>query len=166
MVKNPGGAGRAEAMGHHCWFFPLCSSEISAQIFTIIAFNSLSGRLPVSISLSSSGVLSRAFVRNIFLCGVLLHVLCLWSLFCRTQDGSSSGSGDYPGVDGRGLGLLQTSWWAGLVSSLWWAGPGRQICLFRESCGVRTTLGSLFADGWSCVPVLLVVGPEGFRTGA
>ena len=121
-------------MGHHCWFFPLCSSEISAQIFTIIAFNSLSGRLPVSISLSSSGVLSRAFVRNIFLCGVLLHVLCLWSLFCRTQDGSSSGSGDYPGVDGRGLGLLQTSWWAGLVSSL--GGLGQDVsyvCLERAA---------------------------------
>ena len=134
MVKNPGGAGRAEAMGHHCWFFPLCSSEISAQIFTIIAFNSLSGRLPVSISLSSSGVLSRAFVRNIFLCGVLLHVLCLWSLFCRTQDGSSSGSGDYPGVDGRGLGSCR------LPGGRGWFHPSgglgqdvRYVCLERAA---------------------------------
>ena len=35
------------------------------------------------------------------------------------------------------------------------------MCLFRGSCGVRMTFGSLFADGWACVPALLVVWPEG-----
>ena len=29
-----------------------------------------------------------------------------------------------------------------------------------EECMARTSLGSLFADGWGCVPTLLVVWPE------
>ena len=33
-------------------------------------------------------------------------------------------------------------------------------CVFRGSCGLRNTLGSLSPDGWSCVPALLVVWPE------
>lgn len=30
----------------------------------------------------------------------------------------------------------------------------------RGSCGLRKSLGSLSADGWGCVPTLLVVWPE------
>ena len=32
--------------------------------------------------------------------------------------------------------------------------------VFRGSCGLRKTLGSLSADGWGCVPALLVGWPE------
>ena len=32
--------------------------------------------------------------------------------------------------------------------------------VFRGSCGLRMTLGTLSADGWGCVPTLLVVWPE------
>ena len=33
-------------------------------------------------------------------------------------------------------------------------------CVFRGSCGLRNTSGSLSPDGWICVPALLVVWPE------
>ena len=32
--------------------------------------------------------------------------------------------------------------------------------VFSGGCGLRKTLGSLSADGWGCVPALLVVWPE------
>ena len=32
--------------------------------------------------------------------------------------------------------------------------------VFTGGCEVSTSLGSLFADGWGCVPPLLVVLPE------
>ena len=33
-------------------------------------------------------------------------------------------------------------------------------CMFRGSCGLRNTSGSLSPDGWICAPALLVVWPE------
>ena len=32
--------------------------------------------------------------------------------------------------------------------------------MFRGICALRMTLGSLSANGWGCVPTLLVVWPE------
>ena len=32
--------------------------------------------------------------------------------------------------------------------------------VFRGSCGLRATLGNLFADEWGCVPTRLIVWPE------
>ena len=52
-------------------------------------------------------------------------------------------------------------WWLELylVSLVGRAYQG--VCL--ESCGLRTILGSLSADGWGCVPTILVVWPEAFQ---
>ena len=63
---------------------------------------------------------------------------------------------------------MQASWWEGLVPALWWVGlclvllVGRAMSrgMSRGVSGLRVTLGSLSADGWGCVPVLLVVWPE------
>ena len=38
--------------------------------------------------------------------------------------------------------------------------------VFWGVCELSTTLGSLFADGWVCVPVLLVVWHEASSSGA
>ena len=32
--------------------------------------------------------------------------------------------------------------------------------VFRDSCGLRTTLGNLSGDGGGCVPTLLIVLPK------
>ena len=50
----------------------------------------------------------------------------------------------------------------------WWMelglGPlvGRTMLrdVSRGGCGLRKSLGSLSADGWGCIPILLVVWPE------
>ena len=47
----------------------------------------------------------------------------------------------------------------GAVSCPSWAGPCQGVCLLG-SCLFRKTLSSLSADGWGCVPTLLVVWPE------
>ena len=43
--------------------------------------------------------------------------------------------------------------------SLWWAGLCQGVCI-AANCVLRKTLSSLSADGWGCVPALLVVWPE------
>ena len=80
------------------FIFSVCISILFLRswiIFTIIILNSFSGRLSISTSLScSSGVyllsLSRTYaIQNI--CHLILSdFLCLWSLFWRLQDYSSS----------------------------------------------------------------------------
>ena len=54
--------------------------------------------------------------------------------------------------------FLPSGGWSWLLS-LWWAGPCQGVCL-SGSCVLRKTLSSLSADGWGCVPALLVVWPE------
>ena len=39
---------------------------------------------------------------------------------------------------------------------------GRVMCVLRW-CELSITLGSLFSDGWACVPIVLVVWPEAFQ---
>ena len=47
----------------------------------------------------------------------------------------------------------------GISCCLWWAGS----CVFWGGCELSITLGSLFSDGWVCVPIVLVVCPEAFQ---
>ena len=39
-------------------------------------------------------------------------------------------------------------------------GQGHVKDVFRGGCGLRKSFGSLSADGWACIPSLLVVWPE------
>ena len=115
-------------------------------IFSVIILIYFSGRLPVSISLSSSEVSSCSFwnkkeyIWNIFLCCLILsNFLCMWAPFCRLQDCGSScfwcvtlgcrvGSGSYVGflVGGAGT-CLPTGGWNWILS-LRWAGPCQRAC--------------------------------------
>ena len=71
-------------------------------------------------------------------------------------------------------GLVQASWWEGLVPVLCWVelslfplmGRAASGGVFWGVCELSMTLGSLSADGWGCVPVLLVIWREVFSTGA
>ena len=64
--------------------------------------------------------------------------------------------------------LLQASWWEGLVPAHWWVELGLVPLVGRAMSGVCLlssgllwkTLSSLSADGWGCVPTLLVVWPD------
>ena len=64
------------------------------------------------------------------------------------------------------MGFLQASCWEALVPTQWqmelslvplegWALP---LGLIRGGCVLRRTLGSLFADGWGCVLMLVLFG--------
>ena len=119
----------------------------------------------------SSRVLSCSFFCNIFLCHLILsNFLCLWSLFLRLQDCNSSWFCCLPpGGWGCSRSLCRLpggrDW---LAPSHWWVEPGLVPWVHRVvssgvligSCWLRTTSGSLSADGWVCVPTLLVVWPE------
>ena len=67
-----------------------------------------------------------------------------------------------------GLEGVQASWWEELVPAHWWVElgliplVGRAVSrgVLRAGSGFRMTLGNLSADGWGCVPTLLVVWPE------
>ena len=62
-------------------------------------------------------------------------------------------------------GLVRASWWEGLVPVHWWVERGLVTLMGRAmlrgvfigSCWLRMTSGSLSADGWGCVPALLIV---------
>ena len=66
--------------------------------------------------------------------------------------------------------LVQASWWEGLVPVHWWVmlgliplvGRAMSRGVFRGGCEFSMTLGSLSADVWVCVPILLLVWPEVF----
>ena len=68
-------------------------------------------------------------------------------------------------------GHVQASWWEGLVPALWWVELGlvplvdraMSRSVFWGGCELSTTLGSLSADEWGCVSVLLVVWLEVFQ---
>ena len=63
------------------------------------------------------------------------------------------------------LRLLEVSWWEGLVPSCWWVELGLILLVGRAvsrgvfigGCELSMTLGTLSADGWICVSLLLVV---------
>ena len=68
-------------------------------------------------------------------------------------------------------GLVKASWWEGMVPALLWVklglvplvGKAMLGGVFWDGCRLSMTLGSLSADGWGCVHVLLVVRPEAFQ---
>ena len=94
--------------------------------------------------------------------------LCLQTQFPRLQDGSFLASGVCPLVGEAGLEscarlpgrrgwCLPTGVWSWILA-LWWAGPCLGVCV--EGLWAQEVLGHLPADGWHCVPALLVVWPE------
>ena len=56
-------------------------------------------------------------------------------------------------------GLMPAHWWVEL-DLLPLVGRAMSQSMFAGSCWFRTTLGSLSADEWGRVPILLVVWPE------
>ena len=111
-------------------------------IFTVIALNSFSIRLPICTSLSSSGVLFCSFIWNILLCYLILSNFLWLSSFHRLQDHSSSYFWCLPHGGGR---------W---VLSLWWEGLCQGVCL-----AVAMSSGAWAAADGVCSPQL-VVWPE------
>ena len=135
-------------------------------IFTIITFSSFSGRLPIS----SSFVWSGAFLLCPFICCVflflliLLNLLCLGSLFCMLQVRSSRCFWCLPPV-AKVQWVVSASWWRGLVPVFWCMRLDLVFLVhmtmyggeFWGVCDLIMIFGSLSANGWGCVPVLLVV---------
>ena len=70
--------------------------------------------------------------------------------------------------------VVSASWCRGLVPVFWWIRldlvllVGRTVSggVFWGVCELNMILGSLSANGWGCVPVLLVVCHGVFSTGA
>ena len=56
-------------------------------------------------------------------------------------------------------------WWVGL-DLVFLVGRAMSDSVFWGVCELSMTLGSLSANGWHCVPVLLVVWPGAASTGA
>ena len=144
-------------------FFPLRSWII----FTIIILKSFSWRLLISSSFSCfSGVLSFPLPWLIFLCLFTLYNFLSGLIFAGYRVIASPASGVCPLVgevdtgacyklpDGKDW-CLPTGRWT------WVFSMGRVLSLgvIRGSCVSKRTLGSLFADGWGCVPTLFVVQP-------
>ena len=63
------------------------------------------------------------------------------------------------------MGLVPVFWWAGLDHILL-VGSAVVGGVFWGVCDLSVTLGSLSANEWGCVPVLLVVWPVTSSTGA
>ena len=137
-------------------------------IWSITTLNYFWGRLSICAS-PSSGVLSCfffwiyfhaiSFCLTLFICG-----LC--SSSCRIVILVSGGW-----VWSRGLfRLLRKRVWACSLLSGAASCPsmGRTVSreIFKGNCGLTKTLNSLPADGWGCVPALLVVWPEESLYGA
>ena len=142
-----------------------CVFSILFPRFWIILISFLwilfSGRLPISSSFVwSGGFLPCFFICCLFLCLlILLNLVCLGSSFRRLQVCSSCCILCLPPVGC--IGFL----WRGLVPVFWWM---RLVLVFlvRRTvsdsvfwgvCELSMILGSLSADGWGCVPVLLIV---------
>ena len=155
-------------------FFPILFSRFWI-IFIIITLNSFSDKLSISSSLGGcSGVLSvpsSGKYSSIVL--FLSNLLYLWSLFCRLQDHGSCFWCLLLGgwVWSRGLfRLLGRRVWACSLLSGAASCPsmGRTVSreIFKGNCGLTKTLNCLPADGWGCVPALLVVWLEESLYGA
>ena len=136
-------------------------------IFALLILNSFSGRLPISCSfVRSGGFLPCSFICCVFLClFILLNLLCLGSPLLRLQVRSSRCFWCLPPVAKfssvgcvgflvEGTSACVLVYEAGSCLSpgqvhVWWC--------FWGVCGLTIILGSLSANGWGCVPVLLVV---------
>ena len=136
-------------------------------IFTIITLNSFSGRLSISyLFVKSGGFLPCSFVCCVFLCLlILLNLLCLGSPFRRLQVCSSLcfwcwhpvakvGSVGFVGFLVEGIHACVLEMWLDLVLLV-----GRTVSsgVFWGVCDFIMILGSLSANAWGCVLVLLVV---------
>ena len=108
--------------------------------------------------------LSFSFFCNIFVCcSILSNLLCLWSPFFTPQGCSSFCFYCLPHgqqVWSRGLSRLSggKNWYLhsggwSWVFSLWWEEPDQ---VFWGVCELSTILGNLSANGWGCIPVLLL----------
>ena len=108
------------------------------------------------------------FIWNLFLCHLILpNFLCLWSPFLRIQHCDSSwfshpfvgedDSGACAGFPVGGTGACPLLGEAGYCPS---GGNTVSRHLFRDNYWLKTTLGSLSANGWVCVPTLLVIWLE------
>ena len=155
---------------------PFYFHDVGSSLLSLL-LSSFSDRLPISSSFTwYRGILPSSFFSNIFLSLLnLSNFLCLWSPFHRLQDDSSF----YfcclpPGKWGSSRGLyrllgekewcLCSSWWSWILFPVmsWTALDG----MFWGFCELRKTLGCLSADGWGCVPILLVVWHKMSSTGA
>ena len=66
---------------------------------------------------------------------------------------------------------MEAFWWEGLVLAHLWVelglvplvGSAVSRGVFIGGCELSMALGTLSADGWVCVPILLVVWPEAFQ---
>ena len=100
-----------------------------------------------------------------FLCLILLHLLCLWSPFCRLQVPSSHCFWCLPPVPKVGsvgcVGFRMEGTSACVLvdesGSCLSGGQDHILWCVLGVCDLIMTLGSLSANGWGCVPVLLVV---------
>ena len=149
---------------------PFFSQDLGSSLLSLF-LNSFSGRLPISTLLSclgfylvpSSGTYSSTISLCLTFCDcdfcstgcrVVVHLV---SAVCPLVDETVlRGLCRFPSW---GVWYPPTGGWSwGL--SLWWERPYLRVCLLLGSCLFRTTLSRLSADGWGCVPTLLVVWPE------
>ena len=136
-------------------------------IFTIITLNCFSGRLPISFSfVCSSGFLPCSFICCVFLClFILLNLLCLGSAFHRLQVHTSRCFWCPPPVGEVGsVGcvafLVEVTGACVLVAGavlVLLVGRATSGGVFLSVCDLIMILGSLSANWWGCVSVLLVV---------
>jgi len=146
----------------------ICNSNLFSRfwiIFTIIIQNSLSGSFPISSSFVwFGGHLSCSFTCWVFLCLFILFILlCFGWPFCILAVGGSSLLWRFlmwVGLDGW---LGKVPWLGKLVSVFWWM----ELDYFSLECnemtsnefwdvsGFGVTLGSLYIEAQSYVPVLL-----------
>ena len=144
-------------------------------ISTVIILNSFSSRLPISSSfVRSGGFLPCSFICCVFLCLLILLNYCVCVLLFT---GCMFIIPIVFGVCSQWLWLvqwvLQASWWRGLVPVFWWmrlylvflVSRSRSGGVFWGVCGLIMNLGSLSANGWRYVPVLLVVWHRVSSTG-
>ena len=134
-------------------------------IFTIITVNYFPCSLPISsLFIWSCRFLPCSFICNICLCLLILFkLLCLCS-FCRLQGYIPLAFVVCPlvGEDGPGASLGFLVGVAGactLVGGALFPLMDKTMSgdVFWGVCELILTLGSLSADGWHCVPVLLLV---------
>ena len=136
-------------------------------IFTLITLNCFSGRLPVSSHLFGPVgfylALSSAVCLSVF---SFCLTYCVWGLlFAGCRFAVPIVFGVFPQWVRLVQQVVQASWWRGLVPVFWrmrldpvfLVGRTASGGVFWGSCDLIMILGSLSADGWGCVPILLVV---------
>ena len=146
----------------------ICDSILFSRfwiIFTIIIWNSLSGRFPISSSFVwFGGHFSCSFTCWVFLClFILFRLLCLGWPLCILAVCDSSLMCKFLSVGGLDEWLVKVSWLGKLVLVFWWV----ELDFFSLECnevssnglwdvsGFGVTLGSLYVEAQGYIPVLL-----------